>query len=181
MTRWREIPSTARSAMKRSFRYARKRRNRRNPICRPPDREEKAKQRKAGENVMNTVSGAFHSWRDRCKAINEVPAPDSRLKKWALGYVNRDGSFKNPLLSTIFYYAGIGFLVISAIIVVVRIFLDIAEGKCTNHPEGYITAAVFFADAFFNFGIAQVIHCIGKQAYNTDKIVEILTNTKDRE
>jgi len=131
------------------------------------------------EKVVRSVSGALHSLQVGCSAADEVISSKTRgwsLKKRILGYADRDGSFKNPLLSVIFYYAGIGFFVIAVIIAVIRLCLDIAESRVTYHPEVYIVAAVFFADAVFNFGIAQIIYCIGRTAYNSDRIVELLAD-----
>ena len=133
-------------------------------------------------SAVNAVSGAFHSWQRKCQSIDEAISSHTRnwsLKRKVLGYTNQDGSFKIPLLAKLFYYAGIGFAVIALIIVVIRVCLDISEERC-NHPEVYFTAAVIFADAVFNLGIAQIIYCIGKTAFNSDKIIEVLTGQRKK-
>ena len=117
------------------------------------------------------------------KSGNGVTAPSAgsskngkSLKKWLLGCIASNGGFKNPLLGEIFYYAGFVQLIVAIVCVVIMICLAVisADKGIWGIVPALIAFAGAIASAIFNFGIAQIIYCIGRTCYNTDRIVDLL-------
>ena len=125
------------------------------------------------KSASGTVMSAVRSADDAIRKSTTSKKSGRGFRSRVFSYTDDDGDFKNPLLAEIFYCTGIVLLFVSVIIVVIRVCLDIDDGKCTI-PGVYFVAFGVAVDAIFNFGIAQIIHCIGKSCYNTDRIVELM-------
>lgn len=125
------------------------------------------------KSASGKVVDAVRSADDAIRKATTPKNPVRGFRSKVFSYTDENGDFKNPLLAEIFYCTGIVLLFVSVIIVVIRVCLDIDDGKCTI-PGVYFVAFGVAVDAIFNFGIAQIIHCIGKSCYNTDRIVELM-------
>ena len=97
-------------------------------------------------------------------------------------YSHSDGSFKTPLLAGVHYIIGIFWLSVFLFFLVAIVLMTAFAGVTANMEIFSIVIALAapLLLAIISFGIAQVIYCIGKTAYNSDKIVELLTRQKDK-
>ena len=86
----------------------------------------------------------------------------------------KNDGFKDPWVAQVFY--GIGFLgiFIAILYIVFWICLSVANGSFnpTVQMVGFIVSLL--ASGVFSFGIAEIIHCLAKNCYNTDRIVDLL-------
>ena len=67
---------------------------------------------------------------------------------------------------------------ISGILLAVGLVLSVEHDRLRVEPLIVVACMVFFA--VVNLGIAQIINCIAKTAYNTDRIVELLKDEKPK-
>ena len=103
---------------------------------------------------------------------NSVSSIDSVLNCTA-----RDGSFRKTILCCLFYYVGWFEVIVAVIVAFGRMMMD--ANRESAKPIVYIIAAVMFICGVLNIGIAQIIYCISRTCWNTERIAEILKKKTD--
>ena len=115
---------------------------------------------------------AIHNKMKLMSLVNEAVKSNSKIRQGNL----IDSSYKKPLLALIFYYSGLFWLAASVLVLMVGIYLLAGNDRVRIEP--LIAIVSMIGCAIIDFGIAEIINCVAKTAYNTGKIVDLLK--KDR-
>ena len=83
--------------------------------------------------------------------------------------------FKTPILAVIFDSIAVLCLGSAVLFLIIGLIALIQNGLESSVPVLLVSLSSIGA-AVVNFGIAQIMTCVAKTAYNTDKIVELLKN-----
>lgn len=93
-------------------------------------------------------------------------------------FQENESEYRMPIFANILYWAGILEFTVAIILSVVAIALAIARNEIDFKP--IIAVIGLIAAAVIDFGVAQIIHFIGKMCFNSSKALNLLSEIKSK-
>ena len=116
--------------------------------------------------------------------VNSVPAnvvpPFPQAQQVVIVGTTAEKRFKAPILAVICDILGVLCIIAAVIYFMLSIacLVDDRFFKRSDFPDFLWIALSCIGSGIINIGIAQIISCVAKTAFNTDRIVELLRNRR---